>query len=177
MSAGCTYITVQTAENTEKKMGHEEETALINHIYGAPKSTITEYSVGFLHDDTRVVLIQKSRPSWQAGLLNGVGGHLEQGEDGFRAMRREFKEETGVYVPVWEKFLTLEGAKSRIHCFASYDTGNWINQVTSTTDEPVFVVKFADMLMRATVPNIRWIIPLMRQRGNYYPITVKFHGE
>lgn len=31
-----------------------------------------------------------------AGLYNGIGGHIEQGEDVLTAARREFKEETGL---------------------------------------------------------------------------------
>ena len=37
---------------------------------------IQHYACGFLfsQDRTRVVLIRKRRPAWQAGKLNGVGG-------------------------------------------------------------------------------------------------------
>ena len=56
------------------------------------------YVVGFLFnpDMTEVVLIKKNRPDWQKGLLNGVGGKIESGEDPITAMIREFKEETGI---------------------------------------------------------------------------------
>lgn len=138
---------------------------------------VTEYSVGFLHDDSRIVLIQKNRPDWQRYLLNGVGGHLEEGETGHDAMVREFEEETGVLVPKWEPFLTLEGTKSRIFCFAAYDTGHWISQVETKTDEQVFVRDLKSFNPLACVPNLEWIVPLMRQRGKYYPVTIKFHGE
>lgn len=46
----------------------------------------------------RQVLLIKGAPHkrlW-AGLLNGVGGHIEQGEDVLAAARREFKEESGL---------------------------------------------------------------------------------
>jgi 8-oxo-dGTP diphosphatase len=40
------------------------------------------YACGFLFslDRTRVLLIRKRRPAWQAGRLNGVGGKIEPGE-------------------------------------------------------------------------------------------------
>jgi hypothetical protein len=46
-----------------------------------PESTlaaVVEYVVGFAFDtDGRVALIRKNRPEWQAGRLNGIGGHVE----------------------------------------------------------------------------------------------------
>ena len=64
------------------------------------------YVVGFLFnpDMTEVVLIKKNRPDWQKGLLNGVGGKIESGEDPITAMIREFKEETGVEIYNWNLF-------------------------------------------------------------------------
>ena len=59
-----------------------------------------EYVVGFLFDEDarryhktghgNVVLIEKNRPAWQAGRLNGVGGHIEIGETPDEAISREF---------------------------------------------------------------------------------------
>lgn len=55
------------------------------------------YVLGFAFtDDGRVLLIEKKRPEWQAGRLNGVGGRVETTESSCQAMVREFQEETGV---------------------------------------------------------------------------------
>jgi 8-oxo-dGTP diphosphatase len=46
----------------------------------------------------RKVLLQRvpsGRGAW-AGLWNGIGGHIEQGESAGQAARREFREETGL---------------------------------------------------------------------------------
>lgn len=48
-----------------------------------------------------VALIKKIKPKELNGLLNGVGGKLEPGEDPVAAMIREFREETGVYHNIW----------------------------------------------------------------------------
>ena len=69
----------------------------------------TAYVCGFAFThDQRVVLIRKARPEWQRGLLNGVGGRIEEarGEVSTDAMVREFFEETGVavYHDDWVKF-------------------------------------------------------------------------
>lgn len=142
-----------------------------------------EYSVGFLHNDHEVVLIRKNRPAWQAGYLNGVGGHIEKYEDPHSCMVREFREETGVGVGPWEHFATLLGEHAMIHCFAVYDPeGMFIYDVKTTTDEDIEIWPFDDLNgfleHSQTVPNLEWILPLMRQRAKYsWPITIKFHGD
>jgi len=46
------------------------------------------------HTD-QVLLLKVNRGGW-AGLYNGIGGHLEQGEDPLTAAVRELREETGL---------------------------------------------------------------------------------
>lgn len=50
-----------------------------------------QYVLGFLFNEnlTKVVLVRKKRPEWQCGLLNGVGGKIEDGEPPLDAMVRE----------------------------------------------------------------------------------------
>lgn len=142
-----------------------------------------EYSVGFLHNNTDVVVIRKKRPEWQAGLLNGVGGHIEEGESPHDCQVREFKEEAGRFVGPWDHFLTLEGTQARVHCFAVYDEKDeHIYKVESTTDESIEIWNMLDLngcrKDSDTVSNLEWIIPLMRQRAKYAkPITIEFHGD
>lgn len=139
---------------------------------------ITEYVVGFLHDDYNVVLIEKNRPVWQAGFFNGVGGHIEEYDKlPHNAMVREFEEETGVLVPKWDHFLTLEGTRARVYCFAANDNGGFIDRVETKTDEKVVVLPMRYLPGYATVPNLKWIIPLMRQRDKYEPVSVHFYGD
>lgn len=53
------------------------------------------YCLGFVFYDRKVLLLRKNRPKWQAGKLNGLGGHIEDNESPWSAMQREFQEETG----------------------------------------------------------------------------------
>jgi 8-oxo-dGTP pyrophosphatase MutT (NUDIX family) len=138
-----------------------------------------EYVVGFLYNGTHVVLIKKNRPEWQAGLYNGVGGHIED-FDGtpYDAMVREFKEEAGVEVENWQHFLTLQGHSAKIYFYAANDEGG-LSKVVTKTDEDVYAVRFRDIDdgFFETVPNLKWIIPLMRQRDKYKQATVNFLGD
>lgn len=69
-----------------------------------------EYVLGFMFNlaESKVLLVWKNRPAWQAGKLNGVGGKIEEGETPIQAMNREFAEETGFvskhYIPEEDDF-------------------------------------------------------------------------
>jgi 8-oxo-dGTP diphosphatase len=90
-----------------------------------PESTlaaVVEYVVGFAFDtDGRVALIRKNRPEWQAGRLNGIGGHVEATDrTPWGAMCREWCEETGQPTPAnWRKFVVMDFPGARIHFFTA----------------------------------------------------------
>lgn len=78
---------------------------------------VADMVVGFAfsEDHSKVVLIRKTHPDWQAGKLNGIGGHLKTNlttrETPSEAMVREFREEAGIEVGVsrWSRVCTLNG--------------------------------------------------------------------
>lgn len=54
------------------------------------------FTVGFVFDPSRrVLLLHRKRPPW-TGLWNGLGGKVELGEDPVSAWRREVREESGL---------------------------------------------------------------------------------
>ena len=78
------------------------------------------YVLGFAFFEDKVVLIRKERPAWQAGFLNGVGGHIEDSDKTpADAMAREFSEETSVMTSVgrWMSFAIMRGKDWDCHCF------------------------------------------------------------
>ena len=74
------------------------------------------YVVGFLFDRSKaqVLMINKQKPSWQLGYLNGLGGKIEPGEISYQAMAREFGEEAGVPHIPWQAFHAI-GDRSTYH--------------------------------------------------------------
>lgn len=123
---------------------------------------MTRYVAGFLFDEKRskVALIQKARPQWQAGFLNGIGGHIEEGETPMEAMIREFNEETGALVPFWQLFATV-GSKDNhdgwaVHFFRT--RGDYI--LKSLTDEPVAWFSLDQLSNLPIISNLNWLIPL-----------------
>jgi 8-oxo-dGTP diphosphatase len=60
---------------------------------------------------SHLLLQRKIRPDWQEGLLNGIGGHVEDGETPPEALIREVQEEVGALTSAgtWDPFLDLCG--------------------------------------------------------------------
>lgn len=53
----------------------------------------------FIQNNNKFLLIhKKKKDSYGYGKLNGVGGHIEKGEDPYSSARREILEETGLIV-------------------------------------------------------------------------------
>lgn len=129
-----------------------------------------KYVCGFLFsaDRSRVLLIRKNRPAWQAGKLNGIGGKIEAfDESPLAAMRREFREEAGLDIAEWQEILTLTGPDWHTHFYYAFGD---LSHAKAMTDESLETHEVAS-LPRDTIPNLHWIIPLMldreRETGGY----------
>lgn len=129
------------------------------------------WSIGFLFRDnnSEVCLIEKNRPAWQRGRLNGVGGHIEGGESPVEAMAREFREETGASVQ-WRQFCLIVGSGYELYCFASRDSAS----VKTMTSEKVSWYRTVDLPPNA-LPNLRWIIPMASYK--YDIIAMVYHDS
>ena len=134
---------------------------------------MTEYVLGFYiyndHGNNRyVILIRKQRPEWQKGLLNGVGGHLEQGETPEQGMAREFKEETGVetHPESWKRVALMTGNDWMVHVF-TMETTNRPN-FRSLTDEQVVAVTVRSVMRHPqphpTIENIPWLLKMIESQ-------------
>lgn len=119
------------------------------------------YVVGFLFSPTAeyVALIEKQRPLWQAGRLNGIGGKIELGESALKAMRREFRDEAGADIETWRLFATMTWRGELIHFFVARAPEDI--ELQSLTDERVAWYRTEYVVSDArTLPNLRWLIPL-----------------
>jgi 8-oxo-dGTP diphosphatase len=132
------------------------------------------YVVGFAIDPImdEVALIKKNRPSWQAGLFNGIGGKVEEGEKPVDAMVREFFEETGYLTTYnkekdsWVPFATLVGHNQaeneyyKIWCF--YMRFVNFRALGSPTDEQVMILPFDHVTTDNSVAQLLWLIPMAK---------------
>lgn len=143
---------------------------------------ITKYVVGFMFNKpmTEVALIKKRKPAWQAGKLNGIGGHVENRESARQAMSREFIEEAGIFIDSnsWQKFCIMDGINNDLTKFnleVFFKTGN-LRQLISVTDEKIKILPVEEVLTgRKTIGNVPWLVALAIDfgRGVHPPSVVK----
>jgi 8-oxo-dGTP diphosphatase len=119
--------------------------------------------LGFLFDPTLniVTLIRKDHPEWQAGKLNGVGGHIKPDETPWQAMCREFLEETGVETARtdWHKFCSMNGEDFEVYCFAGKKDHIPVKQEDQTEEPDRYMLNEA-FWDNETIENLKWLIPM-----------------
>lgn len=121
-----------------------------------------DYTVGFTFDGllNNVLLIRKTKPSWQKSLLNGVGGKQETYETERSCMSREFQEETGVDVPKhrWINFGELKIPGGSVYLYYTVDQFAYDHALT-TTEEEIVRVHVSSVCSHPCVSNLTWLIP------------------
>lgn len=117
--------------------------------------------VGFAYCGGEVLLIKKMRPEWQCGLLNGVGGHVDEHEPTPEAMRREFQEETSAITSAmqWVRRVRLIGISWQVEFFRAWLDKYQRNEVHQTTDEEPLWVPISRLWSEPVIPNLRWLVP------------------
>ena len=123
----------------------------------------------FTPERDRVVLMHKTRPAWQAGRVNALGGKLHAGETPQAAARREVCEEAGVDVPNWEEFLVWDDPVYRMHALRAFDEA--ARHARTAEDQAVFLAD-ASALPPELIDNLRWLVPLALDRDVAIPLRV-----
>jgi len=126
---------------------------------------MTVYVLGFgfyqWPGGTQVALIEKLKPDWQKGKLNGIGGHVELNESPLDAMIREFKEETDVEFKDWSLFCQLHDDKNfYVYCYYGF-----LSEEPKTTTKEVVGLYPVLFLPDRCLPNIHWLVPMALSFG------------
>ena len=136
------------------------------------------YVIGFLFAPRyeRVVLIEKRKPAWQAGRLNGVGGKIEPGETPEQAIARECAEECGVGLgrEDWTEFAREEGpGLPELHFLKAVSA---LACTARTRDTEKIILAEPLYLPNNVLPNVRWLVPLAMDAGFVPPIAIRGSG-
>lgn len=122
---------------------------------------IKDYCLGFAFNMSHVLLIEKQKPDWQKGKLNGLGGLIEPRETSMMAMAREFEEECGIKTAPedWSLFARLDIGlnECRVYCFKAFLD---ITKAKTTTGEKIKLVHIDELQLQARISNLDWLIPL-----------------
>ena len=124
-----------------------------------------KYVVGFLFQGDKVALIQKNRPEWQKGKLNGIGGHIEKDENPLCAMMREFYEETGASTNRWRQYALLTNKEKTVELYLFTSSSEYLT-LKSVTDEKVGWYP-VNNLPDNIIPNLRWLIPMAKHENTF----------
>jgi 8-oxo-dGTP diphosphatase len=127
------------------------------------------YVVGFAFEGNKVALIRKTHPEWQAGLLNGIGGHIEKNESPMKAMIREFEEETGLKVEDWEQFCCMEFNDAIVFFFRAFNIN--LSLLRTTTEEEIVIDTLPDIEENKYIYNIPYMLTIARGERFYLDIT------
>lgn len=135
------------------------------------------YVTGFMFsaDFSQVALIEKRQPDWQAGLLNGIGGKIEENESAIAAMVREFEEETSVKTTdqQWTLFAVIERPGHYIvNFFCSFTDA--VFDVRTVEQERVLIVDSRE-LPKNVIFNLNWLIPMAMDQELVFenPVTIQ----
>lgn len=121
------------------------------------------YVAGFMFKGSKVFLVRKNHPTWQAGLMNGIGGEIDGDETPEQAMQREYNEETGWRVHGWEFFATENGPGYSVHFFryrmpSDVETAS-IDWKANDKGEELEWCEALD-IKYPVIGNLHWLIPL-----------------
>ena len=134
-----------------------------------------DYVVGFMFNGTGdlVLLIEKTKPDWQKGRLNGVGGKIEvYDRDMWHAMAREFKEETNIDTEPgnWVHVMQLTDDRAEpnhinIFFYGWKDSDEKLKDWKDMTEEKLMFVPFplTQPYYNKVIHNLRWMLPYIHE--------------
>lgn len=135
-----------------------------------------EMVVGFVFNGclgvtSKVLLIEKKRPEWQKGKINGIGGKIESMESPGHAMIREFKEETTYTINNFKNFAIINGSGWKVYFYHAISVPFLILPEPNPTDEKIIIADINN-LPKNVMPNLRWLIPMALDQDLIKPVII-----
>lgn len=138
------------------------------------------YVLGFVFNRQRdeVLLIEKKRPTWQAGHWNGIGGKIEPTDASpLQAMQRKCAEEINCEYN-WELAVIFVCPGGTVYVYKA-DSGYELIEYEQIEDE-ILKVWPVDALPNLAMNNLNWLIPLCLSTCQFPLVfydTVKCSGK
>lgn len=117
----------------------------------------------FNKNKTEIALIRKDRPIFQKGLLNGIGGKIENNETEINAMIRECEEETTLvtvendWIP-FGKYVFNEGINSKSSIFLYATIIDDLNVLNCKESEVIEIHSITNLMPNNTVNDLIFFI-------------------
>ena len=146
------------------------------------------------HGDDVLLVRGAPHKGWWAGRLNGVGGHIERGEDVFTSAQRELREETGLAEVEDVRLAAIINAQLGdgpngilLFVFTARATSR---QVVASDEGTLEWIGCADLDAQPVIPDLRVLLPRILGLPPHAPplfghywineggmLTVQFAGE
>lgn len=147
---------------------------------------LKKYTLAIMANGTHILLVEKSKPAWQQGLLNGPGGHIEPVESMRECIVREVKEETGlVCIPesflefgIMEGYASVKGERERKWVCQLYFRYTSLDEMAAaTTQTPADLVSVVSIdLVKNNWSRLVDNIPLLYEMGAHAYRTSHLSG-
>ncbi len=119
-----------------------------------------KYTLGLIFDQSlsQILLMHKTKPAFQVGKLNGLGGKIEEGETPEACIAREVREESGLNIKpaAWVRIGTTGGTNWTMEVFAHRYLGN-LSDAKSLEAEQIEWFHI-NQLPTTVLTNIPWMI-------------------
>jgi len=150
------------------------------------------YTLGFIICEDKVLLIEKQKPEFQRGFLNGLGGKIEDNEKVEDCIVREVKEECNMNTisSDWQHFCTMFGCKEskdnisdmeywNVFCFVTTVDYIKFNTILQTEKEKLQVTSLSAIytLNNKLLGNISWLIGMaidFRENRAFIPPVITY---
>lgn len=134
-----------------------------------------KYCLGFIfnEDYSEVIVIEKLRPEWQKGKLNGIGGKVEEGESAYTAMIRECKEETGLDIINWKPIGRMIGDWGEVEVFKT--TYKDLSEAKTMEEEKVKVILTNSFFTYPIMDSLQYFIPIALERNQDIFVSVEYY--
>ena len=133
---------------------------------------------GFLFRGDDVLLVKKTKPSWQAGLFNGIGGKIKDGEKPIDAMYREFSEEVGWHInepnwgTTWRGFAQESQSDYLVYFYRAFLDVKLSRPVPPVANDAGEILGWVNWRIlqsqHVLIGNLNWLLPLAMDWRNIY---------
>ncbi len=138
-----------------------------NPICNRPNTfTVIPRVLAFIEHNDEVLMIERSKKdAFAYQKLNGIGGHIEKGEDPLTAIRREVKEESGLEITKFNLnaviFIDVETEKGV--CVFVFSTLYEGGKLQSSNEGELVWVKKNDLTNQNVVEDVPLIMELIEE--------------
>lgn len=144
---------------------------------------IRQATVVFAFDEMNIEFLGviKKKPDWQVGLINGIGGKMDDVDGGSlkACALREFREEAGIELDpsrMSEPVIIASSATYRVSYhkvnLSDLEYTHVMDRKVNDAGEQIVSVCLDQLFTRKTVPNLRWAAPFVAVYNNRYKIPL-----